>query len=319
MISVVMPAFNAEQFLAPAIESILGQTYRDFELVIVDDGSSDHTPDIARAYASQDGRVRLIAGQRLGQARARNLGLAEAKNPWIAVMDADDIALPERLDMQLRMAAADPEVVVWGSAAYHVGVDGQVLSLFRSGPCSKDEFMAMRGRAEIIQVIHSTAFYRRDLALQIGGYDCGFSVAGDAEFFDRMALHGCILSLPAPLLKYRLHGSSQTVVRFREQQRNARYVRDRQRRRLLGEPPITLAAFAEQLDQESAWNRFRRWQEDMEDLFYIEAGTAFGQHRPLQAAHYFLLSLLINPFFAIPKLWKSRFSAASRSAIHVSA
>lgn len=318
MISVVMPAFNAERFIKPAIESILRQTYQDIEFIIVDDGSTDRTQEIARAYARQDKRLKIISTQRQGNGGARNVGMAEAKYPWIAVMDADDIALPERLETQLRAAEKDPEVVVWGSAAYHIGVDGQVLSLFRSGPGTQDEFMAMRGRAEIIQVIHSTALYRRDLALQIGGYDAHFRVAVDAEFFDRMALHGCVLSLPDALMKHRLHGTSLTIMRHREQQHNARYVQDRQRRRLVGEPPITLAEFTAHTNQDSPWKRVRRWQLDMEDLYYIQAGLAYGQHRRMSAVGYLLLSVMINPFFAIPKLWKSRFSAGSRSAIRVS-
>lgn len=318
MISVVMPAYNAEEYMAPAIESILEQTFSDLEFLIVDDGSTDGTRDIACCYAKQDNRVKVITSPHLGNGGARNVGISRARRPWIAVMDADDVALPERLETQIQATRKNPDVVVWGSAAYHIGVDGRVLSVFKSGPRTLDQFHEMRRRAEIVQVIHSTALYRRDVALQIGGYDSRFTVAADAEFFDRMALYGSILSLPIPLMKHRLHGSSLTVVRFREQQSNARYVRERQRRRLAGEPPISLADFRAQLDQRSLLKRLRNWQHDMEDLFYIEAGMAFGEHRIATAIRYFSLSVLINPFFAIPKIWKSRFSPESRTVLRQS-
>ena len=319
MISVVMPAYNAEETIGQVIESVLAQTYTDFEFIIVDDGSADSTLSIAQSYAARDPRIRVIAAEHQGNGGARNVGLQLAAGPWIAVMDADDQAMPERFATQLAAAEADPEVVVWGAASYNVDVDGNLLTIYNMGPASKDEFERMRRHAEIVQVSHPTAFYRRDLALAIGGYDNAFKVSTDAEFFDRMALHGPILTLPVPLMKSRIMSSSLTMQRYREQRFNARYVSDRQRRRLAGLPPISLDEYRLQLQRAPLWQRARMRQDELEDLFYLRAGMAYGQKNLIRAGQYFILSVLINPFYAIPKIWKSRLSPASRGAIRASA
>ncbi|HRL13268.1 MAG TPA: glycosyltransferase family A protein, partial [Aggregatilineales bacterium] len=125
-----MPAYNAASFIAQAIESILNQTLRNFELIIVDDGSTDTTAQIIADYAARDPRIKAIQGTHRGVSAALNLGLAEARAPWIAIMHADDVALPRRLERQLACAASDPRVIIWGANGYHIGVSGKRLSAF---------------------------------------------------------------------------------------------------------------------------------------------------------------------------------------------
>ncbi len=115
MISVVIGAYNAERYIARAVESMLAQTYTDFELIAVDDGSTDRTAAILRSCAARDARVRVIEAAHQGISGAANRGIAAARQAWIARMDADDIALPHRLERQLAAAAAAPEVVLWGA------------------------------------------------------------------------------------------------------------------------------------------------------------------------------------------------------------
>ncbi len=114
MISVIMPAYNAEAFIAEAIESILGQTFREFELIVSDDGSTDGTVGIALRFAALDSRVRVLRNAHLGVAQNGNLCLDAARYGWVARMDADDVALPHRLARLLDAARAEPEVLLWG-------------------------------------------------------------------------------------------------------------------------------------------------------------------------------------------------------------
>src|SRR3712207_4054623 len=134
MISVVMPVFNGQRFLAEAMDSLLAQTFRDFEVVAVDDGSTDDTPATLHRYAERDARVRVIRGDHAGISAALNRGIAAATHEWIARMDADDVATPDRFAKQLAAAAAHPDVVVWGSYANHVDASGNVLGLSKCGP-----------------------------------------------------------------------------------------------------------------------------------------------------------------------------------------
>src|SRR5687768_1555420 len=119
MISVVMPVYNGERFVSQAVDSVLGQTFRDFEFLIVDDGSTDHTPEILRAFERRDGRVRVIQNNHGGISSALTRGIDESRREWVARIDADDIALPDRFEKQMRTAAANPKVVAWGTYARH--------------------------------------------------------------------------------------------------------------------------------------------------------------------------------------------------------
>jgi glycosyltransferase involved in cell wall biosynthesis len=110
LVSVVMPVWNGEKYLAPAIAGILAQTFGDFEFIIVDDGSSDSTPAILQSYA--DPRIRVIRLDHVGIVTALNCGIAQARGAWIARQDADDISLPRRLEMQWAALARNPKAVL---------------------------------------------------------------------------------------------------------------------------------------------------------------------------------------------------------------
>src|SRR5688500_13291621 len=140
MISVVMPVFNGQRFLAQAMDSLLAQTFRDFEVVAVDDGSTDKSPEILRRYAKADSRVRVIHGDHAGISAALNRGIEASTHEWIARIDADDVAAPERFARQIAAAKASPNVVVWGTFAQHVDAAGKVLGISRTGPTSEAAF-----------------------------------------------------------------------------------------------------------------------------------------------------------------------------------
>ena len=110
-ISVVMPVLNGEKYLAEAIESILNQTFQDFEFIIVDDGSTDQTPEILRSYANKDSRIQIVTNPiNRGIGYSRNRGIALSRGEYIANMDADDLCLPERFEKQVRFLDSHPDI-----------------------------------------------------------------------------------------------------------------------------------------------------------------------------------------------------------------
>ncbi|MCY3864790.1 MAG: glycosyltransferase family 2 protein, partial [Chloroflexi bacterium] len=118
LVSVVMPVYNREIFVAEAIESILEQTFSDFEFVIVDDGSQDRSPEIIRQYERRDDRIRFLAfKQNKGKAAAKNFGIEAAQGQYIAGMDSDDVSLPQRLEKQVEFLRANPDIGVVGTRA----------------------------------------------------------------------------------------------------------------------------------------------------------------------------------------------------------
>src|SRR3954464_8988356 len=127
MISIVMPAYNSSAFIREAIDSIISQTYPHFELLVCDDGSPDDTQEIVREMASRDNRIKLIVNQHGGVSRNCNVGLKMAKFPWIARLDADDVAVPDRLETQIKAAERDPKVICWGGGARLINRHGRML------------------------------------------------------------------------------------------------------------------------------------------------------------------------------------------------
>lgn len=217
MISVIMPAYNAEEFIAQAIESILNQTYQTFELLIVDDGSTDGTVEIINYYAAKDSRIKFIQADHGGGPRARNIAAKVAQYPWIAMMDSDDIAYPDRLEKQLKAAQADPEVVVWGAFMTQINRDGKATYQINVGPTSKEAFRAIDRTKELIRLYNPAAMLNREVFEKVGGYDERLLAAQDSELWDRMAEYGPVVVLSEPLLYYRIHDKQISITRLSEQ------------------------------------------------------------------------------------------------------
>lgn len=203
-ISVVMPVYNAARYLRSAIESVLAQTYPHFELVLVDDGSTDASLAIAEEYARADPRIRIVRNPRnLGVVQARNRALAEADpaSTYLAVFDSDDICLPNRLRMQVDFLEAHPD---------HAAVGGHTLVIDEDG----GEIGARRypaTHAEIVRVItryspiaHPTAMIRRTALEAVGGYRAEYPRCHDYDLWLRMASQFKIANIDAFTLKYRI-------------------------------------------------------------------------------------------------------------------
>jgi len=234
-ISVVMPVYNGEQYLRRAIDSILAQTYADFEFVIVDDGSRDATLSILQEYAARDARFRIISRPNTGIVGALNDGLQAARGELIARMDADDAAYPERFAKQVAFLDAHPECVGVGTAFMMVDPEGDPIREVLWTASSEEihrELLAGRGG-----MAHPTAMLRLAAVRQVGGYRRETQYAEDLDLWLRLTEHGKLSNLPEVLLDYRIHGGSICANRSAECLASIRRaVRDAEIRRGL---PIT--------------------------------------------------------------------------------
>jgi glycosyltransferase involved in cell wall biosynthesis len=315
MISVVMPAYNASKFIAPAIESILNQTFRELELIIVDDGSTDNTLEIANRYLEQDARIRVIQSEHIGCSGARNVGVRAAKYAWIAVMDADDIALPQRLERQMEAVKTNPQLVVCGTYAHHISATGQILSLQQQGPITEEEFYNIRRAGDVPFVVHSTALLNKEICLQLGGYTEGFHPTEDFELFDRMGDYGLVLAIPEPLLLYRIHSQSASMQKFFLQQLLARCVIARHRARLDGKEVPSLDQFIEEEKKQPIILRIERPIRTMGQFWYRKAGLFFSEKQYLKASLYLVMAIVFNPSYSITRLWKQKLSPQARRTL----
>ncbi|NJO41926.1 MAG: glycosyltransferase [Cyanobacteria bacterium CRU_2_1] len=206
MISVLMPVYNAERYLAQAIESILSQTFSDFEFLIVNDGSTDRSLDWLQHFADRDPRIRLISRPNTGYVQALNEMLQLAQGEYIARMDADDIALPDRFRQQIEFLHHHPSVVCVGGAHEIVDHQGRLLTRLQL-PLANAEIQreALAGHGSIC---HPCAMMRRSAVLAIGGYDERLMPAEDLDLWLRLGEMGELANLPETVLKYRLHLNS---------------------------------------------------------------------------------------------------------------
>lgn len=218
--TVLMPVYNGEAFLRAAVESILAQTFTDFELLVIDDGSADGSADIVASYA--DPRVRLVRNDsNLGLVATLNRGIELARGAYIVRMDCDDVSLPERLQLQVEFMEAHPEVGVCGAWYLEFG-DG----VRRTTRCAPDHESIRCGTLFNPVVGHPTVILRRELLLENGlRYDAEFRHAEDYRLWAD-ALRSCrFANIPEVLLHYRLHPGQVTGVHALQQMESAGRVR----------------------------------------------------------------------------------------------
>lgn len=201
-VSVLIPVRDGAHHLADALTSILTQGYRDLECIVCDDGSTDATPAILAEAAARDARLRVLALPRRGIVAALNAGLDAAQADWVARMDADDIALPGRLERQMAEAARHPETAAIGGAWRVIGPDGAARRTIVP-PAEPDEIAAALLRHN--PLAHPTMLLRRDAVRALGGYRAAFRSAEDYDLWLRLSEHHPIRAVPDLLLDYREH------------------------------------------------------------------------------------------------------------------
>jgi len=203
-----MAVHNQEQYLEAAANSILNQTFSDFEFIIVNDASTDHSPQILSQLANKDKRIKLLHNKaQQGLTKSLNKALKTVKGEYIARMDADDISLPKRLEKQLAYLEKHPQLVLLGTAAYLIDSTGKQIGLKRY---PSDHKTLRKTILRYCPYIHSTWMFRRRPILELGGYNPNFLFAQDYELALRLMGKHQAANLPQPLIQYRV-ASSQAV------------------------------------------------------------------------------------------------------------
>jgi len=230
-VSVVIPVWNGERYLKESIDSILAQDFVDFELIIVDDGSTDTTGEIIARYAG-DPRVRAHRQENQGLVTALNVGLELSRADLIARLDADDVARADRLSLQLAYLHGNLDVVAVGSSVELMDADGRTLGI-RRYPVGKE--MATRGLLGGCTLAHPAVMMRKAAVLKVGTYRECFRHAEDYDLWLRLTDVGQVDNLPEALIRYRLHAQSVTKRHSARQNFAAKAALLLHRRRLSGE------------------------------------------------------------------------------------
>lgn len=209
-VTVLMPVFNREEFVGEAIQSVLAQGFTGFELLIVDDGSTDRTPELLRAWAERDARVVVITAPRnLGIAEAPNLGLRHARTEYVARFDSDDIMMPGRLAAQAAVLDSRPDVVLVSSAYETMDRDGHYLGTWDV----EEPHEVVTWLLHFYNIVGGGGhvMFRRSQVLALGGYDAAYPSSEDYDLWVRLLRTGRILTLPLIGMKQRHHKGRATI------------------------------------------------------------------------------------------------------------
>ena len=302
LVSIVMPVFNGEKWLAEAIESILAQTFTDFELIIVDDGSRDRSAEIIRAYEKRDGRIRFFQLEcNSGTAVARNHAVAVSIGTYITFLDCDDVCLPERLQKQVDVLQSKPEI---GGVGTHAKVvDADLQKYYDLTPPMHHALILLSQFIEGKPFVHASLMLRRDLILDVGGFDQRMGYAADSDMVIRLMGRTRFTNITERLYIYRRHEDSLSSQRNAKRDHDVLLMRTRRFERLWGEaPPETLNRFAKLRPfSKLSWRERRAAKRDITRLIesMIVHGWIGQDDRPLLIAE--MNSRLEQ---ACPRIWQ---------------
>jgi glycosyltransferase involved in cell wall biosynthesis len=251
-VSVLMPVYNTERFVAETTESVLAQTFRAFELIAIDDGSKDRSREILEGFAKRDPRVRVVSRPNKGLVATLNEGLALAKAPLIARIDADDLCHPQRFEKQVQALNDDPDLVAIGSCSAAIDEEGNALGNYPT-PLTHDEIEKehLRGHSSIH---HPSVMFRTDVVRQLGGYR-ELVPCEDFDLWLRLGEIGRLANLPENLITKRLFPGSIVATSLNKRrgvlERIMREAWDR--RKLSGKPPAPPEVIADRADLLRQW------------------------------------------------------------------
>jgi glycosyltransferase involved in cell wall biosynthesis len=295
---VVIPAYNAEAFVRLAAESALSQTWRDLEVVVVDDGSTDGT--LRRARSVTDPRLTVLSLTNGGPARARNAGCRARPSEYVAFLDSDDLWDAGKLETQVAWLEARPELVAVGCFMRYLSASGRTLG--RTGQEVSDRDLERVARGELFPFPTSSLVVRRAAFEAIGGFDDSFPHAGaeDLDLYARLAAHGQLACVPQVLGSYRIHPKSAMArARLRINQ-EAEFVRRRIAARRAGGELTWQEFFA---THRPSW-RDRR--QNAVEVCYRTAALSYAEGHAARAAAFAGLALLINPAYTLRRLRRQR-------------
>jgi len=203
-VSVIIPAYNAMAFLPETLDSVLDQTFKDFEVIIVNDGSKDNIVEWATTIT--DSRVRLISQENQGVSQARNTGILNSQSTYIAFLDADDIWDPSKLEKQLKAFQTNPELGLVDTQVFMVDPQNQIL--YRAGSSYPEGNVLRRAIEENLVTCGSSPMIHRKCIEKVGLFDPDLRIAEDWHMWARIAMHYPFKIIEEPLVRYRQHINS---------------------------------------------------------------------------------------------------------------
>ncbi len=205
LVSVIIPNYNYARYVGEAVESALGQTYSNLEVIVVDDGSTDNSLEVLERYRD---RVKIVEQQNSGVCVARNRGVAETKGEYIAFLDADDVWLPEKIEKQVKKFESDGDTGLVHVGVIDIDASGEKLATHLNGMEGAVASELMMFERAVILGGGSGVMIPRRVFDEVGGFDESLSTSADWDLYFRISSSFSVGFIGEPLLKYRLHGAN---------------------------------------------------------------------------------------------------------------
>lgn len=284
-VSVIIPAYNSAQYVGEAVESALAQTYKDHEIIVVDDGSTDNTKEVLSPYTS---RIKYFFQENRGAPAARNFGISRSRGRYVAFLDADDLWLPDKLEKQVMALESNPHLAFVSSGTYAVNAQNQIIGVWNKNPQIKENFGNLLEN-NFIYIL--TVVVRRDCLDKVGGFDERLFPSDDYDLWLRLAKRYPFGYIDAPLAKYRIH-----------QNNSCKNV------------PKKISSYRLLFKKTEIWGgvSFLKKHIRLAKVYYFAARSFHLSQNFLMAAKYYLIAILTFPFigyyFWPPEAESFRFS-----------
>jgi glycosyltransferase involved in cell wall biosynthesis len=305
-VSVIMPVYNVREFLADTLQSILSQSYERFEVIAIDDGSTDGSFDVLADFARRDPRLRIYRQEKnMGVGAIANECLTKATNELVVRMDGDDLMEPTRIERQVWFMRQHPNISAATSYAWLIDRNGKVLA------SAKPEIDMDRGVRELdptcfVSMIHPAVIMRKSHIQAVGGYSNEYRFAEDRELWGRVVAAGYRLGVQSEyLVKQRLHGSSLTAINVRRNLLICDFIDQNIIRMLRGEPRLSYEQYVGERNSKPLLKRLARHANETSSILYRQATRDYAERKWWRFLTRSASAICLNPTWGLRMLRKT--------------
>lgn len=303
-VSVLMTTYNSEKYVYETIKSVINQTYKNWEFIIIDDASTDGTYEIITSVSFTDDRIKIFRLEKnQGQAYALNFGLEKCSYDLIARIDNDDLMAQDRIEKQVSYMNRYPEVAIVGTYVNYINSKSRFLSRGKTDFISTEEISEKIKNNELVGFNHPTVMMRKKIISKHGGYREEYWPADDIDLWNRILENGYRIEIiPEYLTDYRIHSDSVTIYSVKNSFLKAKFVKHNLIRRRSGKQEITFNDFLVLFNETNLLKKVNSLRKLYGQIFYKKAVFEWASRNKIKFLYNLIISLFLNPFYTLGKV-----------------